>query len=916
MIDRFWQTRMTGDATSGQRAAVSTDAKEPASRSVPSEIIEMGDKASAGKERIASAVEPATNDAKAGSRATTQTAPAVSKRSLWGIRIGSEATQAKPSEVEIRTAPATPTETQRSDGAHAAKIPARSVTDRDIPRAPGGGEKVHARSESAATTSGREQRLFDAPVFSRTSETRRSVAAPEAASGDSVEAKPTVIRKQEEVLLNQSAAARETVRIARDSHSEDGKRVPQAGSETSRATAASERNRSAQSTAVRSESSPLLTPENRANGTVEAPRSVPVEKQGETRVQSDAPSRSAKSASLGEPPAKSPAIRAKANTDHTNASGTRPSAVVNPKEMTRSAEFAATTHHDAKRGVRSAVFRVSERPQSAPKAASSSPSSPVSVSENRSNRTAAAEKTTPKPRMIPMTSPAAAEPRATQPGASARATHETPRNARAGAAPTQGAEITNRPGEPELRATAASRNPREAAVMPSGDDKPSGGKASPRSDHSTASFGQSHEIIASHAKSATFVRKARADSMSGEFKTLAAKTRTVKEAIAPNDARPRAASRSALKTVNAEPRTATRPLFSPDKPATETPRSAVNDTETPTLKTVNAEPRTATRPLFSPDKPATETPRSAVNDAETPALKTVNAEPRTATKALFSPDKIATETPRSAVNDAETPALKTVNAEPRAATKPTAPASARAAETGRSEVQDGAPYAAKTPVTTPHKAARSVVSSSSAGVPTSPEKTQQAPHQPAGDRPAASGQIAQTETRTAATAIPLATAPHRPRLSAEQVREIQTMVARSVANTRTTVFGESSARFSMQHATLGALQFRITTRQDDVAIEISSPHRETTEALEEGRPAVERAIADLGLRVERFEIRQRDVNALQDPMNRGLDSERQPTRDHAASSAEEAWADGGFDSGESENPVEGQPLLAEHEWVA
>ncbi|MBU0508916.1 flagellar hook-length control protein FliK [bacterium] len=159
-------------------------------------------------------------------------------------------------------------------------------------------------------------------------------------------------------------------------------------------------------------------------------------------------------------------------------------------------------------------------------------------------------------------------------------------------------------------------------------------------------------------------------------------------------------------------------------------------------------------------------------------------------------------------------------------------------------------------------------------------------------------------------------APLRPHLTAEQVRELQQLVARAVQNTRANAIGESTTRFNLQHASLGLLQFRISTRRDDVAIEISSASHEVTEALDESRPAMERVIADLGMRIERFEVRLREPAALQDNWGRGFQMDREPKRDAAADDSRPALYADPFSMRDEEESLARRPLLAEHEWVA
>jgi flagellar hook-length control protein FliK len=157
----------------------------------------------------------------------------------------------------------------------------------------------------------------------------------------------------------------------------------------------------------------------------------------------------------------------------------------------------------------------------------------------------------------------------------------------------------------------------------------------------------------------------------------------------------------------------------------------------------------------------------------------------------------------------------------------------------------------------------------------------------------------------------------RTRLTVEQIRELQAMVSRALQSAQALADGSAQATFNWAPEGLGPLRFSIVTRNDGVRIEISANSREVVKALEDGRANVERIIADLGLRVERFDVRLR-APGFSDSLSQPQADGRHPERNS------NTQPDGG-DALSIERSVEasleeGEPAtrlsLAEHEWVA
>ena len=224
------------------------------------------------------------------------------------------------------------------------------------------------------------------------------------------------------------------------------------------------------------------------------------------------------------------------------------------------------------------------------------------------------------------------------------------------------------------------------------------------------------------------------------------------------------------------------------------------------------------------------------------------------------------------------------------------------------------------PPATPAKPAEELAknSSSSRSAPATDEtvRTAAASRQSSGEQPTAAA-VSGATTRETLARIEAAVPTPRTRLSVEQIRELQAMVSRALQTAQTRADGTAHATFNWAPEGFGFLRFSIVTRSDGVRIEIASNRRDVVEALEEGRAGVERMIADLGLRVERFEVRLRAPefsDSLPQPQQDGRHPERNSNAEPGSSDAvpiepsEEAARD-------EAAPVR-RRSLAEHEWVA
>jgi flagellar hook-length control protein FliK len=149
----------------------------------------------------------------------------------------------------------------------------------------------------------------------------------------------------------------------------------------------------------------------------------------------------------------------------------------------------------------------------------------------------------------------------------------------------------------------------------------------------------------------------------------------------------------------------------------------------------------------------------------------------------------------------------------------------------------------------------------------------------------------------------------------EQIKELQTMVTHSLQGARLTVDGAQEAVFNWNHETLGPLSFRITARSDDVEIHIQSGRQDVADALKEGRGTVERMIADLGMKVERFEIKVRPESAMQDLANQAHEREQSGHGNRTDGDAP-AGASMNLDLEPDEEPVQPSTTTPLRGWVA
>lgn len=157
----------------------------------------------------------------------------------------------------------------------------------------------------------------------------------------------------------------------------------------------------------------------------------------------------------------------------------------------------------------------------------------------------------------------------------------------------------------------------------------------------------------------------------------------------------------------------------------------------------------------------------------------------------------------------------------------------------------------------------------------------------------------------------------RTRLTIEQIRELQAMTTRALQSVQKAADGTAQTSFNWSPEGLGTLRFNIAARSDDVRIEISSSRRDVVEALEENRGTIERMIGDLGLRVERFEVRLRtsDVNnQLPQTGQDGRHPERNPQANEGSSSPQ--LPDIAEDEVREGPAVPTKKSMADHEWVA
>jgi hypothetical protein len=149
----------------------------------------------------------------------------------------------------------------------------------------------------------------------------------------------------------------------------------------------------------------------------------------------------------------------------------------------------------------------------------------------------------------------------------------------------------------------------------------------------------------------------------------------------------------------------------------------------------------------------------------------------------------------------------------------------------------------------------------------------------------------------------------------EQIKELQEMVTRSLQTARTLTDGAREAVFNWNHENLGPLAFRIVTHKDEVEIRIDSDRKDVADALKEGRGTVERMIADIGLKVERFEVKVRPESPFQDMANQ-TNERNNPERGRQAHGDEAMGASLSLDADEEEPASLPDNASADRVWVA
>ncbi|MBU0692475.1 flagellar hook-length control protein FliK [bacterium] len=134
-----------------------------------------------------------------------------------------------------------------------------------------------------------------------------------------------------------------------------------------------------------------------------------------------------------------------------------------------------------------------------------------------------------------------------------------------------------------------------------------------------------------------------------------------------------------------------------------------------------------------------------------------------------------------------------------------------------------------------------------------------------------------------------------PRLTAEDIRELQALVQKALESSRNAVNDTKEVRFEWRQKDLGSIRFMISTNDSDVKVTIQADRKEVADAIEKSRSVVERMITDQGLRVERFEVQLRVSPDAQ--MNSNSFSDQQPqakeqatASKHPASSNNQATA--------------------------
>jgi hypothetical protein len=159
------------------------------------------------------------------------------------------------------------------------------------------------------------------------------------------------------------------------------------------------------------------------------------------------------------------------------------------------------------------------------------------------------------------------------------------------------------------------------------------------------------------------------------------------------------------------------------------------------------------------------------------------------------------------------------------------------------------------------------------------------------------------------------TQPLRPHLTLDQIKELQDMVSRAMSQTRVNLEGASEATFNWSPEGLGSMRFRITSSKDDVRIEIASNRKDVADMLEAGRGTIERMIGDLGLKVERFDVKMKMEADPRETPGQSYEHRHQQQNPQTPESQPGGMIGGGDLAAEPE-PVTRKPLVPDHEWLA
>jgi hypothetical protein len=251
--------------------------------------------------------------------------------------------------------------------------------------------------------------------------------------------------------------------------------------------------------------------------------------------------------------------------------------------------------------------------------------------------------------------------------------------------------------------------------------------------------------------------------------------------------------------------------------------------------------------------------------------------------------------------------------------KPAETNPAQAPYSASMKAADSAPVIAQTAIPAPVVIPSERTASTPAAPPPS-ESVREAsgPAKPTGNEAVQSAQTTPVaENRETSQAAPTTAAFSRIKFTAEQIRELQAMVTKAVQSARISASGSQEATFNWNVENLGAIRFRIVSRQDDVRIEISSPRQDVVNALEDGKGVVERMITDVGLRVEKFDVRVTASGRDPEWTNQAHERGDRPSRQSETDTGFAGSGNGLSEGGSSDEPVvRRMPVGADHEWVA